>query len=263
MDKVSPEMRWVAEKGLSVPPRILLRGLALMATLVAAGFLLRAIDVESIVDVGWIDAEVRGRGLVGEALFLLVGMVFTAVGLPRQVIAFLGGYAFGFVLGTLLALLATVAGCATAFAYARLLGRELVLARFPRRVRQADDFLRENPFTMTLLIRLLPVGSNLLTNLVAGVSSVAMLPFLAGTALGHLPQTAVFTLVGSGINVETGLRTTLAAVLFLASALLGVFLYRRYRRGKSFDEGIDQSLAGSRPSSSGLDMGTPSRDRPV
>ncbi len=114
----------------------------------------------------------------------------------------MAGYAFGLGGGILLSTLASVLGCVLCFFYARLLGRELVMHRFAGRVRRIDDFLEDNPVTMTVLIRFLPVGSNLLTNLVAGVSSVPPLAFFAGTMVGYLPQTIVFVLLGSGIQVD-------------------------------------------------------------
>jgi uncharacterized membrane protein YdjX (TVP38/TMEM64 family) len=141
-----------------------------------------------------------------------------------------------------LALLATLGGCAIAFAYARFVGRDLVAHRYPARVRKVDEFLRVNPFLMTLAVRLLPIGNNLVTNLVAGVSSVAAAPFLAASAAGYLPQTIVFALVGSGVEQGVLAKSGVAAVLFVASALIGIYLYRRFRRGKSFDTDIDAAL---------------------
>ena len=59
----------------------------------------------------WIDREVRGKGMPGELLFVAVGGLVTAVAVPRHVVSFLGGYAFGFGLGSALALAATEIGC--------------------------------------------------------------------------------------------------------------------------------------------------------
>lgn len=210
-----------------MPLRPVLRGLLFLASLVAVVYLMRAGGLA--LDQAWIDREVRGRGLAGELLFLGMGAVTTAIGLPRQIVAFLGGYAFDWLLGTALALLAATLGCALAFGYARVLGRGLVTARLPGLVRRLDAFLDRQPFFMALLIRLLPVGHNLSTNLAAGVSRVRVLPFVAGSALGYLPQTLVFALAGSGVNLDPAWRLGSAVVLFLVSALLGVWLYRRYR----------------------------------
>jgi len=224
-------------------PKILLRGLLLIASLAALGFLFKTTALGDFLDKAWIDSKVRGHGLAGSILFVAAGAAFTGVGLPRQGLSFLGGYAFGFVAGTALALLSTVAGCGAAFYYARFLGRQPVLARFPQRIAKIDAFLRKNPLSMTLLIRLVPVGSNLIVNLGAGVSGIGAARFLAGSAIGYLPQTMVFTLLGSGINVEPSFRISLSIVLFVVSAVLGVWLYRKCRHGRSLDEKLDQTLA--------------------
>jgi uncharacterized membrane protein YdjX (TVP38/TMEM64 family) len=117
-----------------------------------------------------------------------------------------------------------------------------VLHKYAARVRRIDEFLHDNPFTMTVLIRFLPVGSNLLTNLVAGVSSVRPVPFLLGTLLGYLPQTVIFVLLGSGIQVDPVLRISLSVVLFILSAILGVFLYKRLRHGHSLGGEVDEAV---------------------
>ncbi|MBT3238639.1 MAG: TVP38/TMEM64 family protein [Rhodospirillaceae bacterium] len=225
--------------------KILFKGLLVIASLVALGYALQASGLGSSIDKTWIDSDIRGKGLTGDLLFLAVGAIATAIGMPRQVIAFLGGYAFGFAEGSALALTATVFGCIAAFTYARLLGRGFVVSRFPNRVRKIDDFLKDNPFSMTLLIRLLPAGSNLVTNLAAGVSGVGAVAFVSGSAIGYIPQTVIFALIGSGITIDTTLRIGISVVLFVISGILGVHLYRKHRHGKSFDETVERQIDGA------------------
>lgn len=208
----------------------LVKGLVMIATLVGVGFAVRALGLTDMLDTAWLDHEVVGRGIAGEALFIALGAILSAVGAPRQLVAFGGGYAFGLTAGTAIALLAQTLGCALAFFYARLVGRSALQSRFGRRIRRIDEVLSGNPFTMTLLVRFLPVGSNVVTNLAAGVTNVRALPFLAGSAVGYVPQTVIFALLGSGIQVDPGLRISLSVALFVASGLLGVYLYRRMRR---------------------------------
>lgn len=209
--------------------KVVVKGLLMIVSLVALGYALNALGLAEALDTAWLDHEVVGRGLTGMALFVGTGILLTGAGLPRQLVAFGGGYAFGLVEGTLLALAAQTLGCAVAFLYARLLGRSMIQKRFGPRVRRIDSVLRGHPFSMTLLIRFLPVGSNLATNLAAGVSSVGALPFIAGSMIGYLPQTIIFALLGTGVQVDQGFRIGLSAALFVASALLGVGLYRRVR----------------------------------
>ncbi|RMG27612.1 MAG: TVP38/TMEM64 family protein [Gammaproteobacteria bacterium] len=217
--------------------QLLLHGLGSLAVMVVLGWLFH-----NTLDKAWIDASVRGRGLHGELVYLVTGGLAVAGGVSRQLISFLGGYAFGLVSGFLLAMAASVLGCVLAFFVARLLGRGWVVRHYGHRVRRVDAFLHENPFTMTLLVRLLPVGSNLVVNLAAGVSRIRFWPFVVGSALGYVPQTLVFVLIGSGITVEPVVRIGLGVVLFVVSGMLGFWLYRRYRHGRSLDRALDAAL---------------------
>lgn len=225
--------------------KILIRGLVLFVSVVVLGVLIKTTEMGAVFDQAWIDTYVRDRGVQGFLLFLALGWALTSIGLPRQLVAFLGGYAFGFALGTGLALAATTLGCITAFMFARLLGRDMVARRFSDRIRRIDGFLSENPLAMTLLIRFLPLGSNFATNLAAGVSGVRAVSFFTGSAIGFVPQTVVFALLGSGISIDPGFRITFSAVLFVVSGLLGIHLYRRYRHGKTFDEEIEKQFGGN------------------
>ena len=210
--------------------RTLLQGLVLIVVLVIIGFVAQRGDLGGVFNQEWIDAHVRGPGRNGELLYLVGAALFVAFGLPRQVVSFLGGYAVGLNLGVFLALAATAMGCFISFFFARFIGRNIVSKRFPKRIKKADTFLKNNTFVMTLLIRLLPLGSNFITNLVAGVSSARAMAFITGSTIGYIPQTVIFALLGSGINLEPAFRITLSVVLFVLSAALGIYLYRRYRK---------------------------------
>jgi uncharacterized membrane protein YdjX (TVP38/TMEM64 family) len=166
---------------------------------------------------------------VGILVYVGLAAAFTAAGLPRQIACFLGGYAFGFAMGTVYATVASGLGCALAVVYSRFLGREFVAQRMGPRIARVDAFLRRSPFQMALIIRFFPLGSNLVTNLAAGISSIPAIPFVLGSTLGYLPQTVIFALFGSGVEVSSAWRMALGAALFVLSTAMGVALYRRCR----------------------------------
>jgi uncharacterized membrane protein YdjX (TVP38/TMEM64 family) len=195
---------------------------------------------------------VRGKGIGGEVLFLCVAGLATAVALPRHVVSFLGGYAFGVVLGHVARarrdrdrLRADVFLCAG--------HRPPAGQRTARRaVQRIEDFLAAHPFWMTVLIRLLPVGNNFATNLAAGVSRVPAVPFFFGSLLGYVPQTLVFALAGSGVEVGGVWRIGIAVALFLVSGAIGAWLYRKYRHGKTLGADVDEALEESPASQGGI-----------
>lgn len=215
--------------------------LALALGLAAGGWLLRTLGAAPGTE--WVDRYVRDEGLAGEALFVLIAAAATAVGVPRQVAAFLGGYGFGTIMGVALALVGQVLGCAASFFWARLVGRgwaeRRLAGRFGHRLRPVRDALAGSPFGATVAIRLLPIGNNLALNLLAGMAGIPALPFLAGSALGYLPQTLVFALLGKGVRVEGAWQLGLSALLLALSVGIGLWLLRRHRAGRSMDGDAD------------------------
>ncbi len=168
-------------------------------------------------------------GLRGQTVFLLLSTFLVAIGLPRQIPAFAAGYAFGPWYGTAIALVAQVLACSLDFIWARAIAQDFCRRKFGVKLAWIDRILARHPFTATLMLRLMPVGNNLLLNLAAGLTSVRMLPFLTASAIGFIPQTLVFALLGKGSAPDHAHLLLLGGATFLASALLGLLLLRRNR----------------------------------
>lgn len=211
------------------------RGVLLLLSLCVLGYVLHVLHINRILNLAWMDHWVRGKGIPGELLFVGAGALVTAVGVPRQLIAFFAGYSFGVTAGLLLALLATVLGAAACFWYARLFGRVPVRRLFQRQIRHLDHFTHDQPLFKTMAIRLLPVGSNLVTNLVAGVSTIAALPFLLGSALGYIPQTLIFSLAGTGVKVDPVMRLGVSVALLLLFSILAIYWFRHLQADAQAD----------------------------
>ena len=208
--------------------RSLARAVVLAGGLALAGLAIRWL-APGMVDGGF-GHRFAGHGAIGIAEFVALGAVVCAVGLPRQAVCFAGGLLFGAAGGTGLALLATLIGCAADFFWVRLAAREWARARLLRRfarLASGDRLMADSPFTAILTLRLLPVGSSLVVSLLAGLSAAPAGSFLLATALGALPQTLVFALLGSGIGLGHLAQVVLAAALFVTSGVLGTWLMRR------------------------------------
>lgn len=198
------------------------RLLLLVAGLIGAGAMLRGWQS------GW--AELAPAG-VGAAGFIAASAAALAVGVPRQVAAFAGGYAFGAGEGAALTWLATLLACAIDFFWARAVAGNWARRRFAGRLARLEQVVAERPFAATLAVRLFPLGNNLAVNLAAGVAAVAPAPFLAASALGYLPQTVVFALLGDGVHVARLVQIAVGTALFAISATIGVALFRQFRIG--------------------------------
>lgn len=170
------------------------------------------------------------HGPAGMALFVLAATVLVGIGLPRQSVAFLGGYAFGAGLGAALALVAQGASCLGDFFFSRMAGHAWVRTRLGGKAAALDRFLAQKPFATILMLRLLPVGNNLTLNLLAGLTTIRVRPFLLASLVGYVPQTLVFALIGGGTRVERNTQIIVGVCLFIVSGALGGWLMRGQRR---------------------------------
>ena len=165
------------------------------------------------------------QGPNGVAKFFLLAAAACAFGLPRQLVASVASASYGLWPGIAIAGGAQAAGCALDFFWARFVAHEWAQRRMGPRLTTANAFLTAHPFSATLMLRMFPVGNNLALNLLAGVSTVPAVPFIAASLIGYFPQTLVFALVGTGHSVQL----TLGIALFAMSTILGLWLAKRHR----------------------------------
>jgi len=178
---------------------------------------------------------------LGAILLFLILALATSIGLPRQIAAFSAGYLFGVVLGAVLATLAAIAGCLLTITISQYLLRRLVMDKYNKQALKISVFFAQQTFTKALIIRLLPVGSNFITNLVVGVVKVPRRPYLLGTGIGFIPQMFIFSLAGTGVRLESGYHIILSISLCLVAFLLGAWLYRQSVKSKEYSNKLNST----------------------
>lgn len=106
--------------------------------------------------------------------------VLICLAVPRQLLSFAGGYAFGPLFGAVFATLGVTLGCVLAFGMARYCGRSFVERRYGGKAAAFNRYAVQRPFILAILIRLFPSGNNLVFSLLAGVSRIPAWPFFLG-----------------------------------------------------------------------------------
>ena len=173
----------------------------------------------------WLD----DAGFAGMLVFVLVGIATTSIGLPRQLLAFVGGFSYGVLVGVPLSLLSAIIGCLATVLFSRRFLQTLISNRYPRFIGTLDKLVAKDAFLKILILRLQPFGTNLITNVCAGFTRIRLRTFLAASLIGYVPQMLVFALMGSGVRVASGARMGVSILLLLISVALGFYLYRRHR----------------------------------
>ena len=140
-----------------------------------------------------IRALLTETGPVGPLVFVLAFVALQPFGLPGMTFMIPAALVWPPAVAIALCVAGAVGAGAFAFALARWIGPEAILARLPERVRRRTVQARASGFRTVLVVRLLfflfPPAHWAL-----GISGIRFAPFLLGSALGFLPWMTVWIL---------------------------------------------------------------------
>ncbi|MDX9860335.1 MAG: TVP38/TMEM64 family protein [Rhodospirillales bacterium] len=139
-----------------------------------------------------------------------------------------GGFVFGAVVGTGLAVVGATAGATLLFLAARFALGDWLRRRAGPGIRRMRAGFRENELSYMLVLRLVPLFPFWLVNLAPAFLGVRLRTFVVGTVFGIIPGTAVFAVFGAGLGsiLDADRDLSLAGVLTpeIAAALIGLAL---------------------------------------
>lgn len=153
--------------------------------------------------------SIQSAGAVGIVGYYLLYVVATVFLVPAFILTLTAGFAWGPVVGTLVVWVSATSAATAAFLVGRFLARDWVSERAAQSDRFAaiDRAVGHNGFRIVLLLRLSPVFPFNLMNYILGVTQVKLRDYVAASALGMLPATAMYVYLGSLINNVTELAS--------------------------------------------------------
>lgn len=146
-------------------------------------------DLRSVLD---------GVGPVAVPVFiaLYVGVSLLPAG-PTALLTIAGGAVLGLPVALPAVFLGAVLGAGVSFLVARRLGGNVVRRVGSDRVRRLDDSVRAHGFVTVLVARLVPLLPFSTLNYAFGLTSVTVRSYLFATAIGIVPGTTLFVIVGA------------------------------------------------------------------
>ena len=173
-------------------------------------------------------ADVPGAGLVALGVYVLAGFV----AFPVTVLIVISIVMFGPFAGCAYAFVGALLNAATTFWLGWRLRRDTVRRIAGNRLNRITRRLMRQGVLALAVVRLLPIASFPIVNLVAGASRLQLRPFLLSTALGLAPAialTAAFLDRAEAAITDPGLGT-LASLAAVAGVLVAgvLFVWRRF-----------------------------------
>jgi uncharacterized membrane protein YdjX (TVP38/TMEM64 family) len=156
-----------------------------------------------------------------------VGLYVAAVAFSFPGAVFLtlaGGFLFGAAGGTALTVVGATVGATLVFLFAQRLFGADALDRLGPKARALGEGIRRNAASYLLVLRLVPLFPFFLVNLVPAFVGVRLPVYVATTALGILPGTAVFSLAGAGLGEVLAMGGAFDPRAVLTPQILGALL---------------------------------------
>jgi uncharacterized membrane protein YdjX (TVP38/TMEM64 family) len=192
-----------------------------------------------LVDVGYL---ARWAGAWRESparwLYLLLGYIIGSLLLvPITLLILVTGIVFGPVLGSLYALIGSMAGALVTYAVGYLLGKDFVQKIAGPKWSSLEEKIEQTGIIAVATLRLLPVAPFTVVNIVSGAFKVPWRDYTIGSILGLVPGILVTTLFAhqfeSAIR-DPGIGTFLLLLALIVVSVLGtIWLKRRLQQAKA------------------------------
>ncbi|MGJ3250693.1 MAG: TVP38/TMEM64 family protein [Elainellaceae cyanobacterium] len=196
--------------------------------------------LQTLFDVDVLVSKFDGLEQYSVKTFLLAHVIAAAVGLPGTVLVIVGGAVFGLVWGTVWSVMGATLGAIVAFIIARYLLRDWIERRFGRH--RALEWLNQavtcDAVSCVLAIRFTPISPFNIVNFLLGLTSIAIKPYIIGTAVGIIPGTLAYTWLGvTGSEAMRGEEITafiLALIVLIGLSILPAIARKYYQPFKQW-----------------------------
>ncbi|MCQ8127643.1 TVP38/TMEM64 family protein [Methylomonas rivi] len=171
-------------------------------------------------------------------LFFLSCIIFVNSPVPfAAAIKMLSGFFFGFYMGAIYNIAATILACVVGFGISRYAFKDLFERMYYERLQALESEIEENGFYYFLSLRLVMVVPYFLINILAGISRISFKKYLLSSALGVMPASFVYANGGNKLEHINSIDELfspgmITAILLIALMSLSPLLLKKYRYAK-------------------------------
>jgi uncharacterized membrane protein YdjX (TVP38/TMEM64 family) len=202
--------------------------IAAFAAIVAFVLVVRMLPVA-----GWLEqfqASVRGTGLKGYAIYVVVYTVCCVFLVPALALTLGAGATFGFAGGAVVNVIGATCGATAAFLLSRTVLRERVQqwTASSAKFTELDRAITHEGTKIMWLVRLSGFPPFTWTNYALGMTGVRLLPYVLITFFGIIPGTLAFTYAGAaGAAALSGTGNRISLIVTAVGAIVvSVFIAR-------------------------------------
>lgn len=203
---------------------LLFLGLIVVSVALIAFLRTRGLGLESLlVERDRLLVFVQRNAVVAGASFMLLYILVVAFSIPgATALTLLGGFFFGPFVGVALVNVGATIGAFLIFLAARYLMRDALMARYGDQLAKLNKELEHNGANYLLTLRFIPLFPFFLINLLAGLTPVSAFTYLWTTAVGIIPGSFVYALLGSSGASLASSKGAFSPQLIAGLVMLGI-----------------------------------------
>jgi len=139
--------------------------------------------------------------ILAMAIYVVGYAIVTAASLPvASLLTLVGGFLFGWLLGTVFTVIGATIGATILFLAARTSFGEPLRQKVKPYIGRMEQGFHKDAFNYLLFLRLMPVFPFFVVNLVPAFLGVSTRLFVITTFIGIIPGSAVYNVIGSGLG---------------------------------------------------------------
>jgi len=169
--------------------------------------------------------QVATHPMLASLVYISIYIVVVALSLPGGMIMTLsGGFLFGALWGTSMAVTGATLGATILFLIAKTSLGDFLLAKAGNTVRKLQVGFEKDVWSYMFVLRVVPVFPFFLVNLAPAFLGVPLRIYVVATFFGIIPATFVYALAGSGLGKVFEQGEEFSAASILTPEMMGAFV---------------------------------------
>ena len=163
-------------------------------------------------------------GVLSSLAFVFLLLLSVPLPIPSAPIILAGGYIYGTILGSFLALIAVLIGSSISFWLVRAYGRPLLEKLVDRHhIEHFNHLFKKRGWIIVFISYVVPIFPSDCVSALLGFTKMRYRMFVLLVIAGHIPRFLIVNSLGEDLLIGFSLKTALVLVLSLALILIAVF----------------------------------------
>lgn len=193
--------------------------------------------IDLLTNISALRAYLENLGWWGYVIFILLSVIVAVFLLPGQVLAIVGGLAYGGLIGGVLTVIGASLGATLSFIIGKYVARGYIIQRFGNdpTFQKIEKGVRENGLSFLIFTRLVPIFPFAIQSYAYAMTPMSVKKFSLISFLTMMPASFIYAFMASEI-VAKGVSMSLLLELTVAGILLALLAYLPKKVSKKINQ---------------------------